>query len=218
MYSILEDTQKRPFRSGMELDFASHHLERFTFRGNLVVSKTMLVLCVPCHSAENQTVGALKSAIVGSFAHLPEGLVLVTGPTGSGKSTTLAAIIDQINRTKLPEHILTVEDPIEFVHQHRRCVVNQREVGRDTKEYNVALKHALRQDPDVILIGEMRDLETISITSPPRKQRPPCVRYITTQSAKDTVSRVIDVFRQGSSSRFVPNSRRHYAGLSAKHC
>ena len=100
--------------------------------------------------------------VLGDFADLPRGLVLVTGPTGSGKSTTLAAIIDQANRTR-HGHILTVEDPIEFVHPHRNCVVNQREVGQDTLSFQDALKHALRQDPDIILVGEMRDLETISI-------------------------------------------------------
>lgn len=197
LYSILEDTQKDHFESEWELDFAYTISNGSRFRGNLMKQQNHVGAVFRVIPQKIKPLSALNMPpIVGSFAHLPRGLVLVTGPTGSGKSTTLAAIIDQINRTRA-EHILTVEDPIEFVHQHRSCVVNQREVGRDTKEYNVALKHALRQDPDVILIGEMRDLETISIALTAAETGHLVFATLHTQSAKDTVSRVIDVFPAG---------------------
>src|SRR5690606_10841640 len=121
------------------------------------------------------------------------GFVLVTGPTGSGKSTTLASIIDLINRNR-PSHIMTVEDPIEFLHQHKRSVVNQREVGTDTLSFNDALKHVLRQDPDVILVGEMRDLETIQIALTAAETGHLVFGTLHTQDAPQTIDRIIDVF------------------------
>ena len=127
------------------------------------------------------------------LAEKPRGLVLVTGPTGSGKSTTLAAIIDEINRTRA-EHILTVEDPIEFVHKHKRCIVNQREIGPDAQSFGLALKAALRQDPDVILVGEMRDLETISTALTAAETGHLVFGTLHTQSAPSTIDRIIDVF------------------------
>src|ERR671938_598831 len=127
------------------------------------------------------------------FATQPRGLVLVTGPTGSGKSTTLAALIDEINRTRA-EHILTIEDPIEFVHQHKRCIVNQREVGSDATSFGAALRAALRQDPDVILLGEMRDLETISTALTAAETGHLVFGTLHTQSASSTIDRIIDVF------------------------
>jgi twitching motility protein PilT len=130
---------------------------------------------------------------VADFAHLPRGLVLVTGPTGSGKTTTLAAILDLANRTR-KGHIVTVEDPIEFVHQHNRCLVNQREVGEDTNGFAVALKHALRQDPDIILVGELRDLETVSTALTAAETGHLVLATLHTQSAAQTVDRVIDIF------------------------
>jgi twitching motility protein PilT len=127
------------------------------------------------------------------LAEKPRGLVLVTGPTGSGKSTTLAAIIDEINRTRA-EHILTVEDPIEFVHKHKRCIVNQREIGPDAVSFAEALRGALRQDPDVILVGEMRDLETISTALTAAETGHLVFGTLHTQSAPSTIDRIIDVF------------------------
>ena len=131
--------------------------------------------------------------VVGEFADYPRGLVLVTGPTGSGKSTTLAAIIDLINQRR-SGHILTVEDPIEFVHRHKKSIVNQREVGSDTLGFAQALKHALRQDPDVILVGEMRDLETIATALTAAETGHLVLATLHTQDTSQTIDRIIDVF------------------------
>ena len=127
------------------------------------------------------------------FAHLPRGLVLVTGPTGSGKTTTLASLLDLANRTRR-DHIVTIEDPIEFLHHHKRCVVNQREVGVDTDGFATALKHVLRQDPDIILVGEMRDLETVSTAITAAETGHLVLATLHTQSAAQTIDRVIDIF------------------------
>src|ERR687885_46400 len=127
------------------------------------------------------------------LAEKPRGIVLVTGPTGSGKSTTLAALIDEINRNRA-EHILTVEDPIEFLHKHKRCIVNQREIGPDATSFAEALKAALREDPDVILVGEMRDLETISTALTAAETGHLVFGTLHTQSAPQTIDRIIDVF------------------------
>jgi twitching motility protein PilT len=131
--------------------------------------------------------------VIKTWADLPRGLVLVTGPTGSGKSTTLASIVDLANRTR-KDHIMTVEDPIEFLHAHKKCIVNQREVGSDAASFALALKGALRQDPDVILVGEMRDLETISTALTAAETGHLVYATLHTQSAPQTVDRVIDVF------------------------
>ncbi len=128
-----------------------------------------------------------------SFAYLPRGLVLVTGPTGSGKTTTLASMLDLANRTR-SDHIVTIEDPIEFLHQHKRCVVNQREVGVDTGGFATALKHVLRQDPDIILVGELRDLETVSTAITAAETGHLVLATLHTQSAAQTIDRVIDIF------------------------
>ena len=128
-----------------------------------------------------------------SLSRLPRGFVLVTGPTGSGKSTTLASMVDLANRER-EDHIMTVEDPIEFLHSHKRCLVNQREVGEDTKSFANALKHVLRQDPDIILVGELRDLETISIALTAAETGHLVFATLHTQDAPQTVDRVIDVF------------------------
>jgi len=130
---------------------------------------------------------------IARFAHLPRGLVLVTGPTGSGKTTTLASLLDLANRTRR-DHIVTIEDPIEFVHPHKRCLVNQREVGVDTSSFADALKHVLRQDPDIILVGELRDLETVSTAITAAETGHLVLATLHTQSAAQTVDRVIDIF------------------------
>lgn len=128
-----------------------------------------------------------------NFAHLARGLVLITGPTGSGKSTTMASLLDVANRTR-SGHIMTIEDPIEYVHSHQRCLVNQREVGVDTADFTVALKHALRQDPDIILVGELRDLETTSVAVTAAETGHLVLATLHTQSAAQTVDRMIDVY------------------------
>jgi twitching motility protein PilT len=130
---------------------------------------------------------------ISRFAHLPRGLVLVTGPTGSGKTTTLASLMDLANRTRR-DHIVTIEDPIEFLHHHKRCVVNQREVGVDTEGFATALKHVLRQDPDIILVGELRDLETVSTAITAAETGHLVLATLHTQSAAQTIDRVIDIF------------------------
>jgi twitching motility protein PilT len=132
-------------------------------------------------------------AQVSGLARLPRGFVLVTGPTGSGKSTTLASLVDLANRER-EDHIMTVEDPIEFLHSHKRCLVNQREVGEDTRSFANALKHVLRQDPDIILVGELRDLETISIALTAAETGHLVFATLHTQDAPQTVDRMIDVF------------------------
>ena len=132
-------------------------------------------------------------AVIRTFADLPRGLVLVTGPTGSGKSTTLASLLDIINRTK-PVHILSCEDPIEFLYDHKKAIVNQREVGEDTNSFASALKRALREDPDVILVGEMRDLETIHMALTAAETGHLVFATLHTQSAPQTVDRIVDVF------------------------
>ena len=127
------------------------------------------------------------------FAHLPRGLVLVTGPTGSGKSTTLASLLDVANQTRRG-HIVTIEDPIEYLHVHRKCVVNQREVGSDTADFNRALRHVLRQDPDIILVGELRDLETTAVAVTAAETGHLVLATLHTQSAAQTIDRLIDIF------------------------
>ena len=138
------------------------------------------------------------------FADLPRGLVLVTGPTGSGKSTTLAALIDIINATK-PLHIMSVEDPIEYLHHHKMAVVNQREVGEDTKSFSEALKHVLRQDPDVILVGELRDLETIQTALTAAETGHLVFATLHTQDAPQSIDRMIDVFPAHQQQQVVPS-------------
>ncbi|HEU4464578.1 MAG TPA: PilT/PilU family type 4a pilus ATPase, partial [Gemmatimonadota bacterium] len=160
-YSIITEKQKKRFETEDELDFSFGIQNLSRFRANVYKQRGCVAIAVrmiPFEILSFDKLG-LPAAVTG-FADRPNGLVLVTGPTGSGKSTTLAAMIDKINRER-HGHILTVEDPIEFVHRHQGCVVNQREVGSDTRSFSIALKYALRQDPDIILVGEMRDLETI---------------------------------------------------------
>jgi len=197
LFDAITEDQRLRFERDWELDFALTLPNGNRYRGNLMMQRGdvgAVFRSVPTEIVPLDALGMPN--VLYNLAALPRGLVLVTGPTGSGKSTTLAALIDQINRTR-QGHIVTVEDPIEFVHRHRACVVNQREVGGDTKSFTSALKHVLRQDPDVILIGELRDLETISIALTAAETGHLVFATLHTQSAQDTVSRVIDVFPSG---------------------
>src|SRR5437764_11939486 len=159
-YSLLTESQKKKFEEESELDFSFGIKGVSRFRGNLYLQKGAVggaYRMIPHQTPQLQTLGLPSS--VPELTGLPRGLVLLTGPPGSGKSTPLAALVDKINRER-HEHIVTVEDPIEFVHDHKSCLVNQREVFADTQSFGQALKHILRQDPDIALVGEMRDLET----------------------------------------------------------
>ena len=194
IYAILTQRQREKFEEALELD-TSHPVPGVgRFRLNVFVQRDSVgavLRAIPYKIVPLEKLGI--PAVVGDLAHLPRGLVLVTGPTGSGKSTTLASIIDLVN-TSHAYHIMTVEDPIEFVHTHKRCVVNQREVGEDTKSFSNALKHVLRQDPDVILVGEMRDLETISTALTAAETGHLVFGTLHTQDAPQSIDRVIDVF------------------------
>jgi twitching motility protein PilT len=194
VYAILTQRQREKFEANLELD-TSHPVPNVgRFRLNVFVQRDSVgavLRAIPYKIVPLEKLGI--PPVVRSFADLPRGLVLVTGPTGSGKSTTLASVVDVVNTTQAL-HIMTVEDPIEFVHQHKRCVVNQREVGEDTKSFSDALKHVLRQDPDVILVGEMRDLETISTALTAAETGHLVFGTLHTQDAPQSIDRVIDVF------------------------
>jgi twitching motility protein PilT len=194
LYAILTQQQRERFEEELELDFAYSLPGKARFRVNLYRQRESLGAAfrrIPYEIKSLEQLGV--PPVVGNFAALPRGMVLVTGPTGSGKSTTLAAIIDQANQTR-HEHIMTVEDPIEFLHRHKHCMVNQREVGEDTRSFANALKHALRQDPDIILVGELRDLETISVALTAAETGHLVFATLHTQDAAQTIDRVIDVF------------------------
>ncbi len=211
IYAILTDRQKQRFEEDRELDLAYELPGAARFRVNSSRQQQGSVRGCPARSRGTSSRCRLCGLpeVLGDFADLPRGLVLVTGPTGSGKSTTLAAIIDQANRTR-HGHILTVEDPIEFVHPHRNCVVNQREVGQDTLSFKDALKHALRQDPDIILVGEMRDLETISIALTAAETGHLVFGTLHTSSAGSTIDRIIDRLPADQQSQIrTPAGRQH---------
>jgi twitching motility protein PilT len=193
-YSIMNEKQRKKFEEKNELDlsFGIEHLSRFRCnifmqRGNVAVA----IRQIPFKIRTFEELGLPK--VVAEMANLSRGLVLVTGPTGSGKSTTLAAIIDKINRER-QAHILTVEDPIEYLHRHNGCLINQREVFSDTPSFASALKYALREDPDVVLIGEMRDLETIEAALNISETGHLALATLHTNSAPETINRIIDVF------------------------
>ena len=193
-YSVLTEAQKKKFEQDDELDlsFSVQNLSRF--RGNVFRQRGTVAMAIRKIPFEIQTFQELGlPPVIAKFADRPRGLVLVTGPTGSGKSTTLAAMIDKINRERRG-HIVTVEDPIEFVHRHKNCIVNQREVGSDTGSFTNALKYVLRQDPDVILIGEMRDLETIQAALTIAETGHLALATLHTNSCAETINRIIDVF------------------------
>jgi twitching motility protein PilT len=194
LYRVLTSEQQKNFELKRQLDFAYSMPGLARFRVNVYYQREAVSAAFRLIPQEIKTLEELRlPPILHSMATYPRGLVLVTGPTGSGKSTTLAAIIDEINRTRA-EHILTVEDPIEFVHRHKMCIVNQREIGPDASSFGEALKAALRQDPDVILVGEMRDLETISTALTAAETGHLVFGTLHTQSAPSTIDRIIDVF------------------------
>jgi len=194
VYGILTQSQREQFEAEHELD-TSHEIAGVgRFRVNVCLQRGTVAVAlrpIPNQVPELGTLG-LPDAVA-MFGRLRHGLVLLTGPTGSGKSTTLAALIDVINRTR-PLHVVTVEDPIEFIHDHKRSIVTQREVGQDTKSFAEALRRALRQDPDVILVGEMRDLETIATALTAAETGHLVLATLHTQDAPSTIDRVIDVF------------------------
>jgi twitching motility protein PilT len=193
-YSVLTENQKKRFELEDELDFSFGIQNLARFRGNCFKQRgcvSMVIRQIPFDIKTFEQLG-LPQAIA-KMAEKPRGLVLVTGPTGSGKSTTLAAMIDKINRER-KGHIITVEDPIEFIHKHQGCIINQREVGTDTHSFAAALKYALREDPDVILVGEMRDLETIAAALTIAETGHLCFATLHTNSAAEAINRIIDVF------------------------
>lgn len=194
IYSILTQRQRERLEQDLELDVSYALPGKGRFRVNVYFQRDALGAAfrmIPFEIKSVEQLGLPRQ--VEDFARLPRGLVLVTGPTGSGKSTTLAALVDIVNSER-DQHIMTVEDPIEFLHKHKRCIVNQREVGHDTHSFADALKHVLRQDPDVILVGEMRDLETIQTALTAAETGHLVFATLHTQDAPQTVDRVIDVF------------------------
>src|SRR6266581_8407295 len=194
LYRILSSEQQKVLEINRQIDFAHSIPGLARLRVNVFFQRGTLSAAFRLIPADIKTLEELGiPSVLHALTEKPRGLVLVTGPTGSGKSTTLAALIDEINR-KRAEHILTIEDPIEFVHRHKRCVVNQREIGVDATDFANALRAALRQDPDVILLGEMRDLETISTALTAAETGHLVFATLHTQDAASTVDRVIDVF------------------------
>src|SRR3954464_1636001 len=193
-YSVLTDAQKKRFEETLELDFSFGIRGLARFRCNVFNQRGAVAAVyrlIPEHIKGFDELGL--PAVIGTLAERPRGLVLVTGPTGSGKSTTLAAMIDKIN-TERREHILTIEDPIEYIHPHKGCIVNQREVHSDTNGFAVALRAALREDPDIVLIGELRDLETIESALRIAETGHLTFATLHTNSAAQTINRIIDVF------------------------
>lgn len=194
LYQILTQSQRERFEEELELDFSFALVGESRFRVNMYRQRESVGAAFRVIPYEIKPLEALGiPQVANDFAALPRGLVLVTGPTGSGKSTTLASLVDLANRSR-SAHIMTVEDPIEFLHRHKRSLINQREVGTDTKSFGNALKHVLRQDPDIILIGEMRDLETISVALTAAETGHLVFATLHTQDAAQTIDRIIDVF------------------------
>jgi twitching motility protein PilT len=193
-YSVLTDAQKHRFEENNELDLSFSVQKLSRFRGNIFIQRGNVsgaFRAIPYTIPNVDDLGLPK--IVSDLGEKPRGLILVTGPTGSGKSTTLAAIINKINQER-NEHIVTIEDPIEYLHSHKGCIVNQREVGADTESFKMALKYILRQDPDVVLIGEMRDLETIEAALTVAETGHLAFGTLHTNSAVQTINRIVDVF------------------------
>jgi twitching motility protein PilT len=194
IYSILTQDQRQRVETDWEIDFSYSVPGRARFRVNAFFQRNSLGAAFRLIPVEIRGIDDLElPRIIHSFAQKPRGFIILTGPTGSGKSTTLAAIIDEINETR-QDHIMTIEDPIEFLHRHKKCVVNQREVGTDTKSFARALKSVLRQDPDIILVGEMRDLETIQTALTAAETGHLVFATLHTQDCPQTIDRMIDVF------------------------
>ena len=193
-YSLLTDKQQKRLELELEVDFAFGIEKLSRFRGNVFYQRGSLSTVIRSIPFTIPTIEQLcLPKISNNFIHKPKGLVLVTGPTGCGKSTSLAAIVDRIN-TERPVHIITVEDPVEYIHAHKQALINQREVGADTRSFATALKYVLRQDPDVILVGEMRDLETISAALTAAETGHLVFATLHTNSATESINRIIDVF------------------------
>ena len=200
-YSVLTESQKKRFELEDELDFSFGIQNLARFRGNVFKQRgcvAMVLRMIPFSIRTFDELGL--PPIMAKLSERPRGLILVTGPTGSGKSTTLAAVIDKINKER-KGHIITVEDPIEFIHRHQSCIVNQREIGTDTKSFATALKYALREDPDVILVGEMRDLETIAAALTIAETGHLVLATLHTNSAAESINRMIDVFPHNQQSQ-----------------
>jgi twitching motility protein PilT len=193
-YSVLSDEQRKKFELTKELDFSFGIKGLSRFRANCFLQRgvvSMAIRQIPYEIIPVEKLGL--PPVVKEFTNRHKGLVLVTGPTGSGKTTTLASMLDKINATR-QSHIMTIEDPIEFIHHHKKCIVNQREVGADTTSFPTALKYVLRQDPDIILIGEMRDLETIEAAITIAETGHLVFATLHTNSAMEAVNRIVDVF------------------------
>src|SRR6476469_2552602 len=194
VYSILTEEQRKRLENEWQIDFSYTIPGRARFRVNAFYQRATVGAAfrlIPTRMPQLKDLGV--PSVLQEFTKKPRGFVLVTGPTGSGKSTTLAAMLDLIN-TERHEHILTIEDPIEFLHPHKGCIVNQREIGSDAQTFGLGLKAALREDPDVILVGEMRDLDTISTALTAAETGHLVFATLHTQSAPQTIDRVIDVF------------------------
>ncbi len=193
-YSVLTDAQKHKFEEENELDLSFGVKGLSRFRGNMFIQRGAVAGVFRVIPYKILTFEELNlPSVVPELAARPRGLILVTGPTGSGKSTTLASIIDYINMNRR-EHIVTIEDPIEYIHPHKGCLVNQREIGSDTKGFKNALKYVLRQDPDVVLVGELRDLETIEAALTLAETGHLCLATLHTNSCAQTINRIVDVF------------------------
>jgi twitching motility protein PilT len=193
-YSVLNEEQQKRFEQDKELDFSFGVKGLSRFRGNVFMQRGVVSLAIrqiPYEILGFRELGL--PPVVEQLANRQQGMVLVTGPTGSGKSTTLASIIDKINNERR-SHIVTIEDPVEYIHQHKRCIVNQREVKSDTQSFAAALKHVLRQDPDVILIGEMRDLETMQAALTIAETGHLALATLHTNSTFESINRIVDTF------------------------
>jgi twitching motility protein PilT len=201
VYSVLTDAQKKRFEETMELDFSFGIRGLARFRCNVFNQRGAVGAVYRLIPEKVRTFGDLGlPAVVATLCDRPRGLVLVTGPTGSGKSTTLAAMLDKVNSER-HDHILTIEDPIEYIHQHKNCLVNQREVHSDTASFSSALRAALREDPDIVLIGEMRDLETVEAALKIAETGHLTFATLHTNSAAQTINRIIDIFPAGQQSQ-----------------